>query len=67
LVRIVAATISLVLFAACSSSSTSTTSTTPVVTAWLRNLFGIDRQPVGLGVDVAKQYNVGVRIEARLG
>ena len=38
-----------------------------VVTAWLRNLFGIDNQPVGLGADVANQYNVGIRIEARLG
>lgn len=37
-----------------------------VVTAWLRNLFGVDRQPVGLGADVADQYRVGVRIVARL-
>jgi dienelactone hydrolase len=37
-----------------------------VVTAWLRNLFGIDRQPVGLDASVATQYRVGVQIEARL-
>ena len=37
-----------------------------VVTAWLRNLFGVDAQPVGLGTDVAGQYGVSVHIEARV-
>ena len=37
-----------------------------VVTAWLRNLFGIDPQPVGLGTEVAGQYGVSVHIEARV-
>jgi dienelactone hydrolase len=39
-----------------------------VVTAWLRQLFGVDPAPgVGLGADVANQYAVKVRIEARPG
>ena len=37
-----------------------------VVTSWLRNLFGIDPQPIGLGPAVANQYVVPVRIEERL-
>jgi dienelactone hydrolase len=38
-----------------------------VVTSWLRNLFGIDARPVGLGPEVAGQYGVSVQIEARAG
>ncbi len=38
-----------------------------VVTAWLRSLFGIDANPVGLDNSVADQYAVSVRIEARPG
>jgi len=37
------------------------------VTAWLRNLFGTDPAPVGLGPDVAGSYPVKVTIEERLG
>jgi hypothetical protein len=37
-----------------------------VVTSWLRNLFGVDPQPIGLGPEVADQYPVPVRIEQRL-
>jgi dienelactone hydrolase len=37
-----------------------------VVTAWLRSLFGVDRQPVGLDADVSDQYVVKVHIESRL-
>ena len=38
-----------------------------VVTAWLRNLFGLDPSPLGLDASVAGQYPVSVRISARLG
>ncbi len=39
-----------------------------VVTAWLRQLFGVDPAPgVGLDSSVAREYPVSVRIEARLG
>jgi len=38
-----------------------------VVTSWLRNLFGIDRAPVGLDAAVAGRYAVKVDISARLG
>jgi len=39
-----------------------------VVTAWLRQLFGVDKAPgVGLDPSVAQQYPVSVRIEARPG
>jgi hypothetical protein len=37
-----------------------------VVTSWLRHLFGIDPQPVGLGPEVANQYPVQVTIQERL-
>ena len=37
-----------------------------VVTSWLRNLFGIDQVPIGLGPEVANEYAVPVRIEERL-
>ena len=37
-----------------------------VVTSWLRNLFGIDQVPIGLGPEVANEYSVPVRIEERL-
>jgi dienelactone hydrolase len=37
-----------------------------VVTSWLRNLFGLDQQPIGLGPEVANEYAVPVRIEERL-
>jgi hypothetical protein len=36
-----------------------------VVTSWLRNLFGVDAQPVGLDANVAGQYNVAVDIQSR--
>ena len=36
------------------------------VTAFVRNAFGIDPQPVGLGPDVAGQYAVPVTIRERL-
>lgn len=35
------------------------------VTAWVKQLFGIDAEPVGLDASVADQYAVPVRIEAR--
>jgi hypothetical protein len=35
------------------------------VTAWIRNLFGIDAEPVGLGPEVADQYSQPVIIDAR--
>ena len=35
------------------------------VTAWLRNLFGADPSPVGLGREVATAYPQGVTIEAK--
>lgn len=38
-----------------------------VVTSWLRNLFGVDRLPVGLDANVGDQYRVKVTIESRLG
>lgn len=37
------------------------------VTAWLRELFGTDAQPVGLGPSVSSSYAVKVSIEERLG
>jgi predicted dienelactone hydrolase len=37
-----------------------------VVTAWLRELFGVDAQPVGLSSDVAGEYSVPVTIEEKL-
>jgi predicted dienelactone hydrolase len=36
------------------------------VTAWLRNLYGVDPMPVGLGPEVEGQYPVDVQIEERL-
>jgi predicted alpha/beta hydrolase family esterase len=38
-----------------------------VVTSWLRNLFGTDKDPVGLDTSVAGQYDVKVDISAHLG
>ena len=35
------------------------------VTAFLRNLFGVDPEPVGLGPDVAGEYAVPVQIEQK--
>jgi dienelactone hydrolase len=35
------------------------------VTAWIRNLFGIDPEPVGLGVEVADAYSHPVDIASR--
>ena len=37
-----------------------------VVTAWFRELFGIDATPIGLSSDVAGEYSVPVQIEERL-
>ena len=37
------------------------------VTAWLRNLFGIDERPMGLDATVAKSFSLSVQIEERLG
>jgi len=37
-----------------------------VVTSWLRELFGVDAVPVGLGPDVAGEYSVPVEIEENL-
>jgi hypothetical protein len=37
-----------------------------VVTSWLRNLFGVDPRPIGLGPEVANQYAVPVNIQERL-
>ncbi len=55
----------------CKSPDVNVTETYPIidhaVTAWLRHLFGIDPQPVGLGPEVADQYSVKVTIEERLG
>ncbi len=36
------------------------------VTAWIRELFGIDAEPVGLGAEVAGAYSVAVEIAERL-
>jgi predicted dienelactone hydrolase len=36
-----------------------------VVTSWLRSLFGIDPQPVGLGPEVAGEYPIDVTIETK--
>jgi len=36
------------------------------VTAWIRALFGVDAEPVGLGADVAGEYPVAVTIDERL-
>ena len=35
------------------------------VTSWIRNLFGIDPKPVGIGPEVADAYDVAVTIEQR--
>lgn len=35
------------------------------VTAWIRALFGIDAEPIGLGPEVADAYSVAVEIDAR--
>jgi dienelactone hydrolase len=35
------------------------------VTSWLRSLFGVDNQPVGLGPAVADAYSVPVQIEVK--
>lgn len=54
----------------CKSPAAPVTQTWPiidhVVTAWLRNVLGIDREPVGLGADVAGRYPVAVTIDQRL-
>jgi dienelactone hydrolase len=36
------------------------------VTSWMRNHFGVDAEPVGLGAEVADQYNVAITISERL-
>lgn len=36
-----------------------------VVTAWLRNIFGIDREPVGLDRDAGLTYGVTVKVDRR--
>jgi hypothetical protein len=35
------------------------------VTAWIRALFGVDAEPVGLGPEVADAYSVAVEIDVR--
>ena len=35
------------------------------VTAWLRSLFGIDEQPIGLGPEVDGAYDLAVTVESR--
>ena len=37
------------------------------ITAWLRNLFGVDAKPLGLDASVAKSFSLSVQIEERLG
>ena len=55
----------------CGAPSVPVTDTFPIinhaVTSWLRSLFGIDSEPVGLGTAVAGDYSVPVEIVVKAG